>query len=212
MAFGLPFSAVETVEMCAVPCKGPAVVEGPDDWYARPPEEFEQQGPVQIVPMQVVQTDHIGLYMLQPAQEALGCVAGAQTVRIQCKRVDTVCRVIQEIRDLIRLGWSWLSFPPESCPRPVAAFPRNGCDTLHDATGTPRVVDRVDLNQIHTQGRTINSHSLCEPRGLPSLSQGPQTTGFKKFQSDAGWLQMGYRFRRESAHTGTVVIVCHQVP
>ena len=80
---GLPFVAPDKVEIGAVSGEGPAVVKGPENLLAANPQIIKKQTNVDVIAMDVVQPDHVGIVLLHPIQKALCCGFGTKTVVIQ---------------------------------------------------------------------------------------------------------------------------------
>ena len=83
VALRLPFVAVGIHVVGTVAGEGPAVVERPDDGLARSCQIAEQGGVVQVVAVNVVQMNDVGVYRLDVAYQPSGRQCRHQAVVVK---------------------------------------------------------------------------------------------------------------------------------
>ena len=131
--------------------KGPAVMKGPPDHLAAFFQVRKQQFQVNIIPMNVVEPDHIGIVFPDPIQKLPGCLAGIEAMAVRQPVQHTVDPVIQRGSDA--------HSPDIVTARHLPAIGNGAFMSLllqsaaglrHDAAGTAHSCYRVDEEVLHT--------------------------------------------------------------
>ena len=130
--------------------KCPAVMQRPDDLLTASAQIVKQQTDVDIVAVDIVQPDHIGIIGLHPIQKAAGSCFGTEAVVIQQTAADAMEFIIQGRSD--PHGWNIVT---------VCLFTAEGEHTLvtfrhqlpallcRDPSGTAKAGNGVDEQVLH---------------------------------------------------------------
>ena len=122
-----------------MPGERPGIVQGPDDRCIHLRKVIEQDFDIQVIAMNIVHANHIGLQCLNLLHQFFGCPARTKTVAIQQGRFQSVHHHVQLPTDLDQLRLAGAITPAVGDIALMAMLQHDLPNVFGDAAGTTGV-------------------------------------------------------------------------
>lgn len=146
---GFPLFAAHCGKIGTVPGEGPAVVQGPDDLLPAAAQIIKQKSYVNIVPVQIVQPDHIRVIFPDlPEKTGCGC-PGAEAAGAEDAVAEGVKPVVPGTSDGYGGHSALCSLPPIGDAAGVALLLQPLTGGQNDSAGAAEAGDGIDKQIFH---------------------------------------------------------------
>ena len=171
---GFPFVASRHVEIRAMPRKRPAVVQRPDHGNVFLLDIPEQHRQIDIPAVQIVQVDHVGLQLPQPADQPRSSEGGKmpfQSRQSAQEMVQTVLEKRPDVKMLCVLG-GLLSLPLSRDGVDREAVLLSAVRNLQHDVSRTAVIRGVDLNNRFSHSLPLHSaRPMEQPLAVSRISR-----------------------------------------
>ena len=171
---GFPFVASRHVEIRAMPRKRPAVVQRPDHGNVFLLDIPEQHRQIDIPAVQIVQVDHVGLQLPQPADQPCSSEGGKmpfQSRQSTQEMVQTVLEKRPDVKMLCVLG-GLLSLPLSRDGVDREAVLLSAVRNLQHDVSRTAVIRGVDLNNRFSHSLPLHSaRPMEQPLAVSRISR-----------------------------------------